>query len=196
MIGQPNGAARLVINLQRIVAAVESLASFLAALVLFAVMAIVSADVAMRYVFNRPFGWTYDLISLYLMGALFYFALSPTFAQGAHISVDVVAHRLSVNTRRFLQVVIASVSACLFATIAWLSAGRAIDDYLSGAATSGDVLWPSWLTDVLAPAGCGLLTLRLLTHALAHAVSLATGQDLVPLVVQPDADDPKAMIFE
>src|ERR1700677_3809363 len=110
---------RLIRTAQRWVAAAEGAASFLAAIVLFVVMLIVSADVAMRYVFNRPFGWTYDLISLYLMGALFYFSLSATFAQGAHISVDVVASRLTPRTRRLLQMLIALASAWLFATIGW-----------------------------------------------------------------------------
>lgn len=41
---------------------------------MFAVMMIVVGDVFMRYTFNRPFSWAYDLIALYLMAGLFYFA--------------------------------------------------------------------------------------------------------------------------
>jgi len=188
--------ARFFRRFESVIAAVENIASFVAAVVLCAVMLIVSADVAMRYVFNRPFGWTYDLISLYLMGALFYFALSPTFAQGAHISVDVIAHRLSPRIRRLLQVIIALVSALLFATIAWFAAGRTWDDFQSGAATSGEILWPTWLSDVLVPLGCALLTARLILHALGHAMSLATGRDLVPLAAPPGADETGAVVFE
>jgi TRAP-type C4-dicarboxylate transport system permease small subunit len=183
-------------KIESAVAAVEHLASLIAACVLCGVMLIVAADVAMRYIFNRPFGWTYDLISLYLMGALFYFALSPTFAQGAHISVDVIAHRLPTYLRRALQIVIALVSAALFATIAWLAAARTLDDFQSGAATSGEILWPTWLADVLVPLGCALLTLRLIVHAVGHLLSLATGQDLVPLAAPPGADETGAVVFE
>ncbi len=177
-------------------AAAERVASFLAAIVLFAVMLIVSADVAMRYLFNAPFGWTYDLISLYLMSALFYFALSATFAAGAHISVDVIASRLPTRMRRALQVAIALVSAWLFATIAWLAAGRTLADYASGAATSGEVLWPSWLSDVLVPIGCGLLTLRLLLHGLTHAATLATGRDFIALDPVAGTTDVEQIAFE
>jgi TRAP-type C4-dicarboxylate transport system permease small subunit len=187
---------RLFRRVESAVAIVENLASFIAACVLCVVMLIVSADVAMRYIFNRPFGWTYDLISLYLMGALFYFALSPTFAQGAHISVDVIAHRLPTRLRRGLQVVIALVSAALFATIAWLAGARSLDDFQSGAATSGVILWPTWLADVFVPIGCVLLSLRLSVHAFGHVLSLATGQDLVPLAVPPGTDETGAVVFE
>ena len=183
-------------KIESAVAAVENLASLIAACVLCGVMLIVAADVAMRYIFNRPFGWTYDLISLYLMGALFYFALSPTFAQGAHISVDVIAHRLPTYLRRALQIVIALVSAALFATIAWLAAARTLDDFQSGAATSGEILWPTWLANVLVPLGCALLTLRLIVHAFGHALSLATGRNLVPLAPTPGADETGAVVFE
>jgi TRAP-type C4-dicarboxylate transport system permease small subunit len=197
MNGPEDGpGSRLFRRLESIIAAVENVASLVAAVVLCMVMLIVSADVAMRYVFNRPFGWTYDLISLYLMGALFYFALSPTFAQGAHISVDVIAHRLSPRIRRLLQVIVALVSACLFAAIAWLAADRTLEDFRSGAATSGEILWPTWLSDVLVPLGCALLTARLILHALGHTMSLATGRDLVPLAAPPGADDSGAVVFE
>lgn len=195
MTPRTNGIG-VIAALERAVAAVEQAASLLAASVLFAVMLIVSADVAMRYVFNRPFGWTYDLISLYLMGALFYFALSATFAAGAHVSVDVVATRLPAGVRRALQVVIALVSACLFATIAWRAAGQAAVDYASGAAVSGEVLWPTWASDVLVPIGCGLLTLRLLLHALMHALSLLTGRDLVPIDPGAGTTDVERIAFE
>lgn len=155
---------------------------------MFAIMAIVAADVAMRYLLNSPFPWSYDLISLYLMTALFYFALSRTFAEGSHISVDIVQYYLSDNGRRLCQIVYAALSLALFAVIAWLGAGRTIEDYEAGAATAGAILWPSWLSDVFVPIGAGLLSLRLLVHGLAHAASLATGQNLIPLPALAGSD--------
>ena len=47
--------------------AIEKIASTIAAVFMFAIMIIVFGDVIMRYAFNRPFSWAYDLISLYLM---------------------------------------------------------------------------------------------------------------------------------
>ena len=44
-----------------------------AALMLLSIMLISTLDVLMRYVFNQPLGWAYDLISLYLMCGLFFF---------------------------------------------------------------------------------------------------------------------------
>ena len=144
-------------------------------------MVVVSLDVVMRYLFNRPLGWTYDLISIYLMTALFYFVLSRTFAEGAHISVDIVEGRLPPVLRRLCHIVVDVLSAALFAEITWLVAGRTWDDYFAGSATSGEILWPTWLSEVLVPIGTALLTARLLLHAAAHAGSLITGRELIAL---------------
>ena len=45
--------------------AIEKIASTIAAVFMFAIMMIVFSDVIMRYAFNRPFSWAYDLISIY-----------------------------------------------------------------------------------------------------------------------------------
>lgn len=70
---------------------VEDVLAWAAVAVLVTITVIVSADVVMRYLLNRPFSWAYDLISLYLMAALFYLAVSRTFSLNAHIGVDLRA---------------------------------------------------------------------------------------------------------
>ncbi len=176
-----SGDGSLILFLDRWIGRIERALATLGALLMFAIMAIVATDVAMRYVFNSPFSWSYDLISLYLMTALFYLTLSRTFAEGAHISVDIAQYYMSENVRRVCQIVYGTLSLVLFAIIAWLGLGRTIDDFQSGAATAGAILWPTWLADVFVPIGAGLLSLRLLFHVLAHAASIATGRDLIPL---------------
>ncbi len=85
---------------------VERFASLLAAIALFLIMAIVASDVALRYLFNRPWGWSFDFISLYVIVGLFFLALSRTFAVHGHISVDLLHHYLSPTARRWCAVVI------------------------------------------------------------------------------------------
>ena len=53
-------------------AAIEKVTSAIAAALMFAIMIIVFSDVVMRYVFNRPFSWAYDLISIYVMAGVFF----------------------------------------------------------------------------------------------------------------------------
>ena len=178
----------MILFLDRWVGRLEHVLAALAALLMFAIMMIVATDVAMRYLLNSPFSWSYDLISLYLMTALFYFAVSRTFAEGAHISVDIAQYYLSDDARRVCQIIYATLSFALFAVIAWLGWRRTLDDFETGAATAGAILWPSWVSDAFVPIGAGLLALRLLVHVLAHAMSLATGRKLIDLPALTGSD--------
>jgi TRAP-type C4-dicarboxylate transport system permease small subunit len=168
-------------RIDRLTAHCESALSIISALLLFVVMAIVVTDVFMRYVFNRPFSWSYDLISLYLMAALFYFSLSRTFAINGHIGVDILQTRMSVKLRLLCQVVIGIATCVLFAVIAWVCAARAWDDWTQDSVAAGAIPWPSWLSDILVPIGAGLLSFRGLVHALAHGTTLAGGPEIIPL---------------
>ena len=73
--------------------AMEKIASTIAAVFMFAIMIIVFGDVVMRYAFNRPFSWAYDLISLYLMAGVFFLVLSEAYASRAHVSVDILQQK-------------------------------------------------------------------------------------------------------
>jgi TRAP-type C4-dicarboxylate transport system permease small subunit len=175
---RPRSAIRFLL---RYIGLIEKLFATLAAVLLISIMMIVSLDVGMRYLFNSPFSWSYDLISLYLMTALFYLAFSGTFSEGAQISVDIAQYYFPVAFRRVCQIVYSLLSAGLFLTVAWLGYLRTVEDYSSGAATAGAVLWPSWLTDVFVPLGAGLLGVRLLLHAVAHGLSLGASTPLIDL---------------
>ena len=74
----------------RALATIEKAVSSIAAFFMFAIMIIVFSDVVMRYAFNRPFSWAYDLISLYLMAGIFFLILSEAYASHAHVSVDIL----------------------------------------------------------------------------------------------------------
>ena len=55
-----------------VLGALERALTVIATIALFAIMALVVADVFMRYVLNSPFSFTYDLIGLYLLAAVFF----------------------------------------------------------------------------------------------------------------------------
>ena len=168
-------------RLDKALSTVELALSLLAAAVLFTIMWIVASDVAMRYLFNRPWGWSYDFISLYLIVALFFLALSRTFAVNGHISVDLLHHALSPRARRWCELVICVVSAALFMLITKAGAERAWDSYLADDVLAGSFAWPTWMSVMFVPIGAGLLSLRLVLSGLCHAYTLATGQAIIPL---------------
>lgn len=167
--------------LVRGVSGVEIAAGFLAALALAMLMGIVAADVGMRYIFNRPFAWSYDFVSLYVSVALFFLALSRTFAVDRHIAVDLLHHVVTPRTRRLLEFVICCCSAVFFALMTAAGAERAWLQFDGGEVIAGPVPWPAWASAVFVPIGCCLITVRLVLAGICHLVTLASGVVIITL---------------
>lgn len=165
----------------RALGAVEKAVSSIAAVFMFAIMIIVFSDVVMRYAFNRPFSWAYDLISLYLMAGIFFLILSEAYASHAHVSVDILQQNFPPAMIRVSEIVTCLVGITVFSLIAWLGFLRAVDSFESSDVMAGGIPWPMWPSIGMVPFGAGLITLRLVLHLIAHVLSLATGRDLIAL---------------
>ena len=161
--------------------AVEKVVSTIAAVFMFLIMIIVFSDVVMRYGFNKPFSWAYDLISLYLMAGVFFLILSEAYASHAHVSVDILQQKFPPAMIRVTEIVTCLVGITVFSLIAWLGFLRAVDSFQSSDVMAGGIAWPMWPSIGLVPFGAGLITLRLVLHLIAHVLSLATGRDLIAL---------------
>lgn len=168
-------------RIERALARLESLSMALSALLLLAIMLLVVADVFMRYMVNRPFSFTYDLVGLYLLAGLFFLSLSDTFRVRAHVNVDILVQHMSPPWRRASEILACLAGLPVFAAIAWLGWERAWDNWVSNDVLAGAIAWPTWASAVLVPIGCGLLVLRLLVHLIGHLASLLTGRDITPL---------------
>jgi TRAP-type C4-dicarboxylate transport system permease small subunit len=162
-------------------AAIERLLTFIAVLFLFVIMVLVVADVFMRYVVNRPFSFTYDLIGLYLLAGVFFLTLSDALREHAHVGVDILLRRFPPAGRRLSEIVTALVGLFVFVLIAKLGFDRALDNYQQSDVLAGAIPWPTWISAALVPLGCGVLVLRLALQLVGNIVSLATGRDLYPL---------------
>jgi TRAP-type C4-dicarboxylate transport system permease small subunit len=179
--GKALGEINVLDGLLRALGAVEKVVSSIAAIFMFAIMIIVFSDVIMRYAFNRPFSWAYDLISLYLMAGVFFLILSEAYASHAHVSVDILQQRFPPAIIRVTEIVTCLVGIAVFSLIAYLGFLRAVESFRSSDVMAGGIPWPMWPSIGFVPFGAGLITLRLLLHLVAHAVSLATGRDVIAL---------------
>jgi len=168
-------------RIDRILSAVELFGSWLAAVAMFLIMAIVASDVALRYLFNRPWGWSYDFISLYVMVGLFFLALPRTFTVHGHVSVDLLHQYLSPMARRWCETVICLLSAGLFALMTNFGVERTWQQYLDNDVLAGAFPWPSWASTAFLPLGTGLITLRLLLSAACYAYTIVTKREVIRL---------------
>lgn len=142
------------------------------------IMVIVTIDVAMRYLFNAPLGWSYGLIGLYLVVAVFFLALPDTMRAHEHIALDVARPYLPRFVRHFGLFVGYGLSTLFIGFIGWLGLEQAIAAWIGNARIAATVPWPTWLSYALVAAGSAALALRMVWRALGHAASIATGREL------------------
>ena len=161
--------------------AIEQACVLVAVIAMLATLLLVVADVFMRYALNRPFSFTYDLIGLYLLGVVFFFTISNALREHEHVCVDILLQRFPLSGRRLSGLVTSVTGLAVFCLIGWLGFERTLENYQQGDVMAGAIPWPSWLSVLPVPIGCGVLSLRLALQLIGNLCSLATGRDLYPL---------------
>jgi TRAP-type C4-dicarboxylate transport system permease small subunit len=153
----------------------------IAAASLFLIMLVVVLDVIMRYGFNSPLSWSYELIAMYLMVIVFFFALSNTLEDNAHIAVDILHIKMQPRARHGCLAVGYWLSLCVFILILWTAAQETWISYINREVTDGLIQWPTWLSWLSVPVGIALLILRIAFRAVGHTLSGLSGRSVIDL---------------
>lgn len=168
---------RLILWSRRVVAPIAGIWDLVAAAAMFAIMVIVTTDVAARYLFNSPIPWAYDLVTWYLMPAVFFFALGSTLRHRQHINIDLVFRMAGPSLQRLLRVIGALLSTAVFTLIVRLGTERAYSAALSGEIMNGELPWPTSIYHSFIPLGLGLLIVGLLIEVGEAALDMSPSKD-------------------
>lgn len=152
------------------------------------IMVVVVADVAMRYVIQRPLGWSYDLIGSYLMVSVFFLALSDTLKHHGHIAIDVFAHRIPRRFEHLSMAIGYGVSVVLLLMIAWQGWIRLQSAYAANNMISTTVPWPTWPSYFMLALGSALMALRTLVRSIGHVAALVSGREIADIPPRPVTD--------
>ena len=161
----------------------ERVSRLVAVACLLAVMFIVFTDVAARYLIHSPLTWSYDLIGMYLMPALFYLALSDTLAAHHHVSVDLLRPHMPRWLVRVFESFGSAAMAAVFLLIVHVYAQSAWEKLHTHALVLSSMQWPAWIPDAIVVVGTLTISLRLIGRAVGHLLSLVTGRELVEIPV-------------
>ncbi len=89
-----------------------------------AMVGVVSAQVALRYGFNRSIDWADEVARLAFVWSIF-LAIPLGVRQGAHIGIDIVVNKLPLPLQAPLRRAGAALCAAMMLTIAWAALGVA-----------------------------------------------------------------------
>ncbi|MGF7160992.1 TRAP-type C4-dicarboxylate transport system permease small subunit [Rhodoligotrophos appendicifer] len=175
-------------KLHRWITAVERVSEAISGFVVLAIMVIVAIDVVMRYAFNAPLSWSFDVISIYLMAAAFFLSASDTLRRGHHVAVDIAYEHFSPRLKILSKLVGWIMSAVVFGLMAALAARSALSRWETADVIAGAIAWPTWIPSALAAFGLSLLTLRLVVGSLGALASLLTGNERFAAPLHADID--------
>lgn len=91
-------------------------------------VAVVSAQVALRYGLNRSIDWADEVSRLAFVWSIF-LAVPLGVRQGAHIGIDIVVLKFPARVQRLMRRAAALVSATMMAAIAWAAVGVAEEQW-------------------------------------------------------------------
>lgn len=165
----------------RAVKVIEAGLAVVAALSMMAILVFTTADVVMRYAFNAPLGWTFDLVMHYLLGATFLLAFPLALGRGDHIAVDFLAKMMPARLTHAALAPACLASAVLFAAVAWYGTHEAYAAWRAQEVIAGVILWPVWLAKIFLPLAMWPMALRLVQIGLAHGAT-ALDEERFPFV--------------
>ncbi len=167
--------------IDRVLIRLEKVFSGVAVIMLFLTMMIVVVDVGLRYFFNAPFSWSYDLISMYLMVGLFFLSLSPTLANNGHICIDLLHKYMPPAMMHATEMIGYVLASGVFAGIVFVSVISTYESYQAKEVVSGVIVWPIWLSKIAVPIGAGTFALRMMLRIVGHALSLLMRRSIIEL---------------
>lgn len=186
MTGEPRSGGGFLDRAAGFVTWLEEAASTGSAICLFAIMLIVFVDVFMRYFLNSPLAWSYDFVSIYLMGAVFFLVLSETLRRNHHVAVDILFLRFPLRWRRICKLVSWVGTTVFFAIVLVLAGRTAWQRWEGDNVVAGAIPWPTWVPAAIAALGFGLILLRLVIGSAAMFLALTQGRELEPSVAGED----------
>ncbi len=159
----------------RLLARIERVTDTAAAAGMCATMVIVALDVVMRYVLLSPFAWAPDLLTLYLIPGMFFLGLPGSYANGAHIAVDILVPKLPPPMRLGILLLGRVITLLLFAILAVFGTDRLLDAIAEGEVVPSVTLnWLVWPSAALVPVGSLLVMLRAAERLVVEGCTLLT----------------------
>jgi TRAP-type C4-dicarboxylate transport system permease small subunit len=148
--------------LDRVLTGAERIGLGIAALSLVSIVLVTVVDVVCRYAFHRPLGWSYPVISNFLLAFLFCFAVSDAQRLRQHVGVDAVLKRLPARGAAMVEAIGFMATCGVSVLVAAVSWGLLKASVLQHEVIPGIIDWPTWPTDLALVVGFALLSLRLL----------------------------------
>ena len=140
----------------------DNFLAVLASISLFVMMILVSLDVALRNLFNKPIIGTLEITGEYLMVFIVYFAISYTHKHKEHVSVDLLENIIPKFLEKYFSIFTTFLSLVTFVLLGYYNFKQGLI-YIERETTSRGLLeYPLWPALMVISLGIISLCVRLI----------------------------------
>lgn len=137
---------------------------------------IVSYEVSMRYLFNRPNVWSMEA-TVFMMGSMAFLGGGYTLLHDHHVKVDILTKKLSKRARASIDVFTYLLLFIMCGVLAWLGGIEAFESFIDGRKTESAWGAPLWISQSIIPIGASLVFIQGLAKWIRDWVIMWTGED-------------------
>ena len=142
-----------------VVAALDEKLAELAGWVVVVMMLTISYDVILRYFFNAPTTWSFE-INRYMLILVVFFGSGWTLAADGHVSVDILTDRLARRKQQVMLAICAFISACYVLVFFIESIAFTVDAWENHVKSTEYLAWSLWPIRGFLVVGSGMLFLE------------------------------------
>ena len=117
---------------------INNIAASVAAVMIMFMMLSVSADVVMRYFFNRPMIWTAEVARIMLLYMAF-LGTAWVSRRGGHVTVDILFIRLSSRNQRIIRIISSIIGVIICLVFVWYGTQVTWDHFQRGIRTDTEL---------------------------------------------------------
>lgn len=160
----------LIRTLDKVCRCLENALIVVAGSMIICAMAITFVDVVMRYIFNSPLNWFFNLITMYLLPGSYFLAFSYALRTGSHLKVDYFKSKLPFKLTSFCLLVFGLIATLMFGYIAYTYSLRAYSAWHENEIVYGVVNWVVWPSEFIIAIGSFVFSFRLLITTIDNYV--------------------------
>lgn len=157
---------------EQLLSRVERLWVAIAAMTIMVMMGVTVIDVIMRYGFNSPLRWWFDVLMNYLLLTPFFLSFSYTLAHHGHLAVDFFSRRIHPPLLHTLLAVAYTGTGLVLSAVTIFTFDEAYSAWLANDVVAGVILWPMWISKAIIALGTLPLSLRCLHFAIGHSICI------------------------
>jgi C4-dicarboxylate transporter DctQ subunit len=150
------------------------------AMILISVTAVVTtAEICMRFFFNKPLMWSMEVTEYCLIWMTF-LGTAWVLRKEGHVMVDVIVTRIPKTSRHMLDTILSIIGILMCLLLTWYGAKVTLH-YIQTGRTMSTILMPqTWIMYIIIPIGSLLLTIQFIRRTLKHFNLWKTSRSKIP----------------